>query len=266
MQIKVQCPAKINLNLKIIGKRPDGFHDIESVMQTVSLYDYLTIDANPSDRNEIILDGNSTQIPYNEKNIVYKAAALYMAQAELNNVKINVYIDKNIPVSAGMAGGSTDAAGVLFGLNHLFNKFDTETLHQLCAKLGSDLNVCLQGGRLLAKGRGELLKKLPYEDFTLSVIKPANIGISAKEAYSKFAYKIENALDSDTRKNYVNDLEWAVFDDYPELRYLKSKYPSLVMTGSGSACYVINGIFENEDNYVVINNISSVPYGVKILN
>ena len=120
--MKVQCPAKINLTLKVTGKRPDGFHNIESIMQTISLYDYLTIDVEKSENFEINLSGNSTEIPYNEKNLVYKAVMLFIEKTNLSPYKINIYIDKNIPVAAGLAGGSTDAAGTLWGLNEIFNK------------------------------------------------------------------------------------------------------------------------------------------------
>ena len=142
-EIKIQCPAKINLTLKITGKRPDGFHNIESIMQTINLFDTLTINLEKSNVFNIKLTGNSSEIPYDEKNIVYKAIKLYFETIP-QKYTINIYIDKNIPVAAGLAGGSTDAAGVLFGLNKLLNEhFSKSELHELCAKLGSDLNFCL---------------------------------------------------------------------------------------------------------------------------
>ena len=122
MTIKIQCPAKINLSLKVTGKRPDGFHNIESVMQTISLYDYLTIKKTPAEKFAINLTGNNCDIPYNETNLVYKAAVLFIERTNLTPHKIDIYIEKNIPVSAGLAGGSTDAAGTLFGLNKIFNE------------------------------------------------------------------------------------------------------------------------------------------------
>ena len=192
-QIKVQCPAKINLTLKVLGKREDGFHNIESVMQTLNLFDFLTISVEKNASSEIVLSGNSLDIPYDEKNLVYKAVDLYMRETGMNNYKVSVYIEKNIPISAGLAGGSTDGAGALYGLNRLFDDFLTrEQLHKLCAKLGSDLNFCLEGGKQKTLGRGEILEKLPFEEFDVSLIKPINLGISAKEAYTKFSNKIEN--------------------------------------------------------------------------
>ncbi|MBR1461690.1 4-(cytidine 5'-diphospho)-2-C-methyl-D-erythritol kinase, partial [bacterium] len=216
-KIRVKCPAKINLNLKVLGKRPDGFHNIESIMQTISLYDYLDICAEESGENIITLSGNSPQIPYNEHNLVYKAAELYLSEARLSNKKITINIEKNIPVAAGLAGGSTDAAGTLYGLNKIFKCFDNEKLHLLCAALGSDLNVCLMGGRILAKGRGEIIEPYKFEPFSVSLIKPLGLGISAKEAYTKFSYKIENNIDVERRSEFENDLEWAIIKDYPQL-------------------------------------------------
>ena len=118
--IKIQCPAKINLLLKVLNKREDGFHNIESIMQTIDLFDYLTINIENYSTSEILLDGNNKEIPYNEKNLVYKAAKLFLDKTNLQNKKISIYIDKSIPVSAGLAGGSTNAAGTLYGLNKIF--------------------------------------------------------------------------------------------------------------------------------------------------
>lgn len=191
-QIKIQCPAKVNLTLKVVGKREDGFHNIDSIMQTIDLFDYLTISFENSDKTEILLSGNSDEIPYDKSNLVYKAAKLFLSQLENQNYKISVYIEKNIPIAAGLAGGSTNAAGMLYGLNKLLNEpLSRKELHGLCAKLGSDLNLCLEGGRQKTSGRGEILEQLPFEDFEVSLIKPINLGISAKEAYTKFSEKIE---------------------------------------------------------------------------
>lgn len=111
-KIKIQCPAKINLTLKVTGRRADGFHNIESIMQTISLYDYLTITTTPANTTKILLSGTSEEIPYNEKNLVYKAAKLFLDTVNPTDCEINIYIEKNIPVAAGLAGGSTDAAGL----------------------------------------------------------------------------------------------------------------------------------------------------------
>lgn len=281
--IKIQCPAKINLNLKVTGKLPNGFHAIESVMQTISLYDYLTINVEDSEKNEIILSGNSLEIPYDETNLVYKAAKLYLETAGVSNKKINIYIEKNIPVAAGMAGGSTDGAGVLYGLDRIFFAIPSISnslpqagrcnLDSLCSKLGSDLNVCLHGGRILAKGRGEIITQLEFTPFNLSLIKPINLGISAKEAYTKYSQKnnippttlSETSLSQGANEanKFDNDLEWAVIDDYPQLQYIKQKYPNSLMTGSGSTYFMIDGEFDKEEGYWVKNGLHAVDFGVK---
>ena len=267
--IKIQCPAKINLTLKITGKRPDGFHNIESIMQTINLYDYLTISAEPSEKFEITLAGNNTEIPYDEKNLVYKASMLFVERTNLSPHKIDIYIEKNIPVSAGLAGGSTDAAGTLYGLNKIFNEpLSKRELHELCAKLGSDLNFCLEGGRQMTTGRGEILKPLEFEEFSLSLIKPKNLGISAKEAYTKFSDKLNNGFISEfgNRKNFANDLEWAVIDDYNELKTIKKLYPESVMSGSGSSYFSVNREFAPIENYWISNNLQATAQGICILN
>ena len=262
--IKVRCPAKINLDLKVVGKRPDGFHDIESVMQTIGLYDTLSVSAVESDVNEIHIEGNSKEIPYDETNLVYKAAQLFLNTIKTTPKSIFVYIDKKIPVAAGLAGGSTDGAGILLGLNYLFGEpLSGGELHELCAKLGSDLNVCLKGGCLKTSGRGEIITPVEYKELNISIIKPENLGISAKEAYTKFSDKLSK--DDTDRSKYVNDLEWAVINDYPELQYIKNKYPRAIMTGSGSTYFMINEDFdENEQGYWVQNGLVTTNSGVEL--
>lgn len=262
--MKIQCPAKINLDLKITSKREDGFHNIESVMQTISLYDYLILEAVPSGKFEINLSGTSDEIPYDEKNLVYKAILLFVETTNLTPHKIDVFIEKNIPVSAGLAGGSTNAAGILKGLNEYFhNPLSNAELHALCAKLGSDLNFCLEGGRQMTKGRGEILEPLKFEEFEVSLIKPQNLGISAKEAYTKFALK--NAAGKTGRDDFKNDLEWAVIDDYKELREIKNLYPNSMMSGSGSTYFAIGEKFAEKNGFQIWNGLRAVPDGIKIL-
>ena len=274
--ITVQCPAKVNLTLKIKNKRPDGFHNIESIMQTISLYDYLTVDVKPNNNFEIKLSGNNPDIPYDERNLVYKAAMLFFDRAtnqiQRQGYEVNIYIDKHIPIAAGLAGGSTDAAGTLLALNEIFDKpFGKNQLHELCAKLGSDLNVCLEGGKLFCKGRGEIIEPMEFEEFELSLIKPENLGISAKEAYGKFAQKnthpeITCGIFSPTLKTgYDNDLEWAIIDDYKELQTIKKLYPKSMMSGSGSTYFIIGDTFESLEGYRIFNNLKSENKGCCII-
>ena len=265
--MKIQCPAKINLTLKVIGKRPDGFHNIESIMQTISLYDYLTINVEKSENFEINLSGNNSEIPYNDKNLVYKATKLFIENTHTTPHKIDIYIDKNIPVAAGLAGGSTDAAGTLFGLNEIFNKpLSRKELHNLCAKLGSDLNFCLEGGRQMTSGRGGILEKLPFEELNISLIKPKNLGISAKEAYTKFSDKKTNNFKSEygVREDFANDLEWALIDDYAELKEIKKSYPKSIMSGSGSTYFGIDCKYAPKEGFWIANDLKATDCGISL--
>ncbi len=281
-QIKIKCPAKINLTLEIVNKREDGFHNIKSVMQMISLYDYLTIEVISSELNKIKLSGNSNAIPYDEKNLIYKAADLFLKTANIQGVCLRIYLEKNIPLSAGLAGGSTDAAGTLLGLNELFNNsLSHDELEELCAQLGSDLNVCLNGGCTLATSRGEVTEKLPDIESSVTLIKPKNLGISAGEAYKKYSLKDIKPQNNMTEKmiqaiisnknicSYLyNDLEYAVFDDYQELQKIKKTYPNAVMSGSGSTYFVLENIKESlfGDDYQVINNLCFIPEGVSVVD
>lgn len=277
MKIRVKCPAKINLTLEIVNKREDGFHNIKSIMQTISLYDFLNISAIENSENKIILFGNSTEIPYNEKNLVYKATDLFLKETGITGHKITIDIEKNIPIAAGLAGGSTDAAGTLWGLNEIFERpLTINQLHTLCAKLGSDLNVCLQGGCLLATSRGEILKKQNCISSPVTLIKPKNLGISAKEAYTKYSLKKEKPSYNMTEKmsealqagrsisSYLyNDLEYAVFDDYPELQYIKEELPDAVMSGSGSTYFILQDkVKKLPKEFQVIEDLCFIPYGI----
>ena len=186
-EIKVKAPAKINLTLEVLNKREDGFHDIRSIMQTVSLYDYLTFSVDETEGIQIELSGNSEEIPYDEKNLIYKAALKYLEKAEISNVKINCFLEKNIPVEAGLAGGSTDAAATLFALNRLYdNKLSQEEIMSLCAEIGSDVPFCYRGGCAICTSRGEKIRPIPFVEMSVSLVKAKNYKISAKEAYDEF--------------------------------------------------------------------------------
>ena len=254
-EIKIKCPAKINLTLRVFKKdEKTGFHDINSIMQAINLFDFLTIKI--SDGNDIKLSGNSSEIPYDEKNLCYKAAKLFLEEIK-KEALVEIYIEKNIPVCAGLAGGSTDAAGVLYGLNKLFNNIlDENKINELALKLGSDLNFCLIGGTKLCKGRGEKITNMPFYDFKLSLVKPKELKISAKEAYEAF-----DNLDKES--DMRNDLEFALLDRYEELKFLNSK--DMQMSGSGPTFFLRdkNVDFElDKDKYLVINDLKSISYGV----
>lgn len=272
-EIKIKCPAKINLTLEIVNKREDGFHNIKSIMQLINLYDFLTIKPLPTG---IKLSGTSTEIPYNEKNLVYKAADLFFKTTGINE-GIEIFIEKNIPIAAGLAGGSTDAAGTLYGLNKIYNALSHKELENLCAQLGSDLNVCLNGGCTLATSRGEITEPLPVIKSDVTLIKPKALGISAGEAYRKYAVKEFKPQNNMTEKMFkaiqsgediksflYNDLEYAVFEDYKELQEIKSAYPNSIMSGSGSTYFVLENLTQSKlnSNFEFINNLNFIPNGV----
>lgn len=277
-KIQVKCPAKINLTLEVVNKREDGFHNIKSIMQMISLYDFLDIEIKESNKNEILLCGSSDEIPYNEKNLVYKAAKLFLEETKIENARIEIYIEKNIPIAAGLAGGSTDAAGTLYGLNEAFERpLNRYKLHTLCAQLGSDLNVCLEGGCILAESRGEKISKLQAVSCPVTLVKPHKLGISAKEAYTKYSLKEEkphyhmtekmiNAIskNEDIREFLYNDLEYAVFDDYKELQEIKQVIPDSIMSGSGSTYFVLGDIEEDlfGDEFQVIRGLEFINDGI----
>ena len=279
-QIKVQCPAKINLTLEVLNRREDGFHNIKSIMQTISLYDFLTVKAESGTGIEILLDGNSDKIPYDEKNLVFKAAKAFLERAGINNVKISIFIEKNIPVEAGLAGGSTDGAGTFFALNELFGKpLNKGEIEELCASLGSDLNFCLNGGTAICTGRGENTEKLPSPALNISLIKPLGFGISAKAAYTKFAGLKDKSVPDNTEKMaelltnggfdgklLYNSLENAVIGDYSELREIKTALPNAMMSGSGPTFFVLEEkVNQKFANMLVIEGLKTTTEGVKAI-
>ena len=278
--IKVKTPAKINLTLEVAGRLENGFHEIKSIMSAINLYDYLTfeIESSKNSNNEIFLSGNNPNIPYNEKNLVYKAIELFCEAAKITNKKFKVYIEKYIPVEAGLAGGSTNAAGTFFALNKFFDEpLNENEINELCAKLGSDLNFCLKGGCCLCEGRGEKITPLKPLDLPICLIKPKTFGISAKEAYSKFAQMRDKPKPVNTKKLQrliqqglfdekllINHLEMAVIEDYPVLKKIKSKTNSM-MSGSGPTMFCLSDSLDTvfNDDILVIEDLKTIPTGVE---
>ena len=255
MKMRVKTPAKINLTLKVGKKRIDGFHPIESIMQTISLFDYVDIEVLKGN-GMINISGTSKEIPYNENNIVYKAAQMFMQNANLK-FDVNIYIEKNIPVCAGLAGGSTNGAGVLFALNKLHNCIlDENKLHCICAQLGSDLNFCMRGSKCLCKDKGDDITPLDFKEFPLTLVKPRNLKISTKYAYEKFdALKIKSDM--------PNDLEFALLNEYDELKKMHAL--GLQMSGSGPTYFLLKPSlgFDLGNDYLVIENLHAINHGVK---
>lgn len=194
--------AKINLFLEILGKREDNYHDIVSVMQTVDWYDLIKIEKNES--NEIKIHANTSEIPSNEGNIVYRAARLFLDTVE-QALGLDIEIKKNIPVAAGMAGGSADAAAVLRGMNTLLGSpLSIEELLVLATKLGADVPFCLIGGTRKAYGIGEKMEKMPPCPDCFIVCAKLGDGVSTPEAYRALDNRYCNFIDYDW---HVDELE-----------------------------------------------------------
>ena len=182
--------AKINFYLDVVNKMENSYHEIESVMQSISLFDTVTLTVSDgSGENEIAITSNSSQIPLNEKNIVYKAAVKFLAFLEnsitkIENKKLSFHIEKNIPVEAGMAGGSTDCASALYLLNEAFGyPIKDKDLITLGASLGADVAFCQTGGTALCRGIGDkitILKSAPSLNLVSAI---GNSGISTPVAF-----------------------------------------------------------------------------------
>lgn len=254
--------AKLNLTLDVLGKREDGYHNIKSIMQTISIRDDVEIDVGTGE--PWTLECSQEGIPTDERNLAWKAAKVYCDGLKKDPNGLTIRITKRIPSGAGMGGGSADAAAVLRALNrHYGSQLSILALAELGAQVGSDVPFCVLCGTAMCEGRGELLRKLPdMPDCVFVVCKP-EFSVSTPELYKKIDQvaipkhpdhmAMESALlAGDVAK--VADLIYNVFDpvvtaDHLEINYIKSicnSYGALgmQMTGSGSAVYAIMPSFE----------------------
>lgn len=193
--MRAKAYAKINLSLDIIGKREDGYHLLEMVMQTIDLYDEITIE---KQEQGITIGCNKGYVPRDERNLAYKAAKLFMEKYNISQ-GVNIYIKKNIPVSAGLAGGSTDGAAVLKIMNKMFNiNVDDDELMKLGLQLGADVPYCIKGGTALCEGIGEKITELKrFKDKIIVIVKPP-FGISTRSVYEAFDLeKVRNHPNTD---------------------------------------------------------------------
>lgn len=172
--------AKINLGLDVIGVLENGYHEVKMVMQTVGIHDVLTLQKIPTG---IVVTTDNGELPTDENNLIYKSAKLMIEKYDIQE-GVRIHLEKNIPIAAGMAGGSTDAAGTFIGMNELFELGATEAeLRQLGVKVGADVPYCIMGGTALAEGIGEKLTRLPSPpDCYLLIAKP-DINVSTKYVY-----------------------------------------------------------------------------------
>ncbi|MBC8631992.1 4-(cytidine 5'-diphospho)-2-C-methyl-D-erythritol kinase [[Eubacterium] tenue] len=260
--IDLKSRAKINLSIDVLGKRDDGYHIVEMIMQTIDLYDNLKITKIEDDFIKIKSD--SEDIPLNQDNIVYKAADILKKRFNIKD-GVEISIQKNIPVAAGMAGGSSNAAAVLVGLNKVWNLGLSESeLKEIGLQLGADVPFCITGGSALAQGIGEELTNIHglSEGVNILVCKP-DIFVSTKEVYqsldmNKVQKRPENqklieSLKNDDIKyvseNMVNVLEEVTASKYKEINQIeatmmKNKALGSMMSGSGPTVF---GLFDNKE-------------------
>lgn len=254
--------AKVNLTLDVLGKRPDGYHDVKSVMQSISIRDDIEIDLDTGRDWEVACSQEG--IPCDETNLAWKAAKVFFDAAKIDPNGITIRITKRIPAQAGLGGGSADAGAVLRALNkHYGNPFSILALAELGGSVGSDVPFCTLCGTAMAEGRGERLRKLPdMPDCIFVVVKP-EFSASTPELYRKLdeneiaKHPDHQAMESallagdllKVAQNVYNVFDPVVTQDHLELNYIKSIFNSYgaigyQMTGSGSAVFGIVSDFE----------------------
>ena len=254
--------AKLNLTLDVLGKRPDGYHDIKSVMQSISLRDDIEIDIGTGKPWKLLCDKEN--IPTDESNLAWKAAKLFFDTTGKDPDGIEIRITKRIPAQAGLGGGSADAAAVLRALNrHYDAPFSLPALAELGGQIGSDIPFCVLCGTAMAEGRGEKLRPLPNVPDCIFVVCKPDFSVSTPALYAKIDEKaiaqrpdhraMESALLAGdlgaVAQNLCNVFDPIVTEDHLELNYIKSIFNSYgavgyQMTGSGSAVYCIVENFE----------------------
>lgn len=180
-QVSEKAYAKVNLSLDVLKRRSDGYHEVKMIMQTVGIYDVLTLFKTES--KEIVLKVGDAPLPCDRDNLVYKAAELVMQRFDLPE-GVEITLKKNIPIAAGMAGGSSDAAAVFRGMNRLFNlKMSFSDMQELGVKIGADIPYCIMGGTALSEGIGEILSQLPAPPKAFLLIAKPDIDVSTKFVY-----------------------------------------------------------------------------------
>lgn len=254
--IAVNAPAKVNLTLDVKYKRPDGYHELETIMHQIDLCDHIILEQN----REIVLESNSTKIPRGKDNLACRAAAQFMEKFGIK-AGVRILLEKIIPVGAGLAGGSTDAAAVISGLNRLYDLgAELEDLMPIAASLGSDVPFCLQGGTALATGRGEILEPVyPAHALNLVLVKPP-FEVSTARVYGHLdlatvrehpdARQLLAAWDHNDLEsmalNMINVLENVTINRFPEIGQIKKKLTDLgagavLMSGSGPSVFGLFG-------------------------
>lgn len=259
-RIQMKALAKVNLGLDVIRRREDGYHEVKMIMQTVRLYDRIILEKT---QKGISMETNLSFLPVNEQNIAYRAAKMLMDEFHIQS-GLHIKIDKHIPVAAGMAGGSTDGAAVLYGVNKIFELGLTKRqLMERGVKLGADVPYCIMRGTVLSEGIGEILTPVSFlPDCHILIAKPP-VSVSTKHVYENLKLdKIEKHPDIDgmvealriedlhgVTQRMENVLETVTIPEHPEIQQIKElmiKEGALnaLMSGSGPTVF---GIFDDRE-------------------
>ncbi|MBE6887935.1 MAG: 4-(cytidine 5'-diphospho)-2-C-methyl-D-erythritol kinase [Ruminococcaceae bacterium] len=256
-QVNVIAPAKLNISLDITGVDEKGYHLLDMIMQTVSVFERITL----TKQDSISMTSNAKFIPVDDKNIAVKAAMKFFEYTGING-GVHIHIKKTVPIKAGMAGGSADAAGVIVGLDYMYGtKLSTEQLCEIGLKCGSDIPFMIHGGTKRIQGTGDVILPAPQMPQCHFVICMPQKGVSTPQAYANYdAMGVKTLVETDklvqamadsdlaaVAKYMANDLETAAGSD--ETQPIKEKLLELgatgsMMTGSGAAVY---GIFDSEE-------------------
>jgi 4-diphosphocytidyl-2-C-methyl-D-erythritol kinase len=249
--ISLFSPSKINLFLKVLGRRSDGYHELSSLFQTIDLGDFLDFQIYHKD----VLTCSDSSIPLDGTNLILKATELFRRKTGLK-VGLKIHLNKNIPVQAGLGGGSSNAATTLWAFNVLVGAIATEAdLREWSVEIGSDVPFFFSSGTAHCTGRGECIHSLPAPPPLSCVIVKPNIGLSTPEVYKRLALSpqihikpgestFDPAAFVSLSQNYGNDLERPAFEIRPELGKIKSNllrggFDVVLMTGSGSAFFCL---------------------------
>lgn len=259
--IKLKAMAKINLGLDVVGRRPNGYHDVRMIMQSIYLYDNLTLTKTKS--NKITIRTNLAYLPTNENNLVYKAANLLFQEFHIKG-GLAINLEKHIPVAAGLAGGSSDAAATLIGVNKLYNLgLSKKELMKRGVTLGADIPFCIMRGTALSEGIGEILTKVDAMPNCQIIIAKPDLSVSTKYVYEHLRLDdttfhpdidgLVNKLQERDLKGITdrlgNTLEQVTETSYPIIGQIKQflvEHGALnaLMSGSGPTVY---GIFDNKE-------------------
>jgi 4-diphosphocytidyl-2-C-methyl-D-erythritol kinase len=247
--MQVLAPAKINLSLKVLGRRSDGFHEIETFIAPISLSDEIKIEQR-SGKQQIAFRCDDPSVPKGEDNIVVRAANVFFEQTKVSS-GVSIMLKKRIPHGAGLGGGSSDAASTLLALNELFEtNLPREALAKMAEMVGSDVPFFIFQSAAVCKGRGELVRPTSLrEQLSLLLLKP-NFGVPTPWAYFRWLNSREipgvpYGAQQFTQQSFVNDLERSVFEKFAFLAQLKMwllKQPEVgvaLMSGSGSTVFAV---------------------------